>query len=400
MALGEWGSVSVTGQVRGADGRFRSAGEGVRKVDRWRARGKVRDLDGVVRDVERYGTTRAGARRELESALRERVTPAAADAAIGGDTLVKDAAEVWRAEIDADGRLSANTRKVYLNALALHIIGRDTPSPLANLAIREVKVSTVERFLRRVSSESGPSAAKMCRSVLRALLDLAVKHDAIAHNPVRSLGKVVAPARDRRESVRDGQRAFTREERDAVLALADSQPRAVSRDLGDLLAFLAGTGARIGEACAVRWSALNLAEGTAQLGPTVVAPKGKGPVIQEVGKTKAAARVVRLSEWLTARLLDRQVGAYPNEWDVVFPSPLAKLRDPSNTSKHVRALLDDAGMQWATSHTFRKTVATWLDAAGASGRETANQLGHARPSMTQDVYMSRRTITEHAATAL
>ena len=42
----------------------------------------------------------------------------------------------------------------------------------------------------------------------------------------------------------------------------------------------------------------------------------------------------------------------------------------------------------------------WLDEAGASGREAANQLGHAKPSMTQDHYMSRRTVTEQAAVVL
>jgi integrase len=56
-----------------------------------------------------------------------------------------------------------------------------------------------------------------------------------------------------------------------------------------------------------------------------------------------------------------------------------------------------AGFPWATGDTFRKTVATLLDAAGTSGREVANQLGHVRPSMTMDVYMDRTTITEAAA---
>lgn len=89
-----------------------------------------------------------------------------------------------------------------------------------------------------------------------------------------------------------------------------------------------------------------------------------------------------------------------NPWGVLFPTPMLRLRENGNTSKDVRDLLDDAGMGWATSHTFRKTAATFLDAAGVSGLQVANQLGHARPSMTQDVYMSRRTVTERAATVL
>jgi len=84
----------------------------------------------------------------------------------------------------------------------------------------------------------------------------------------------------------------------------------------------------------------------------------------------------------------------------VFVSPLGLLRDPSNTSHHIRDLLNGTGHPSASAHTFRKTVATLLDEAGASGREAANQLGHARSSMTTDVCMSRRTTLERAREVL
>jgi len=49
---------------------------------------------------------------------------------------------------------------------------------------------------------------------------------------------------------------------------------------------------------------------------------------------------------------------------------------------------------------YPKTVATLLDAQGLSARTIADQLGHARISMTQDVCMGRRTVDESAAVAL
>jgi integrase len=393
MKLGEWGHIATTAQVLGVDGKFQTAPDGARKADRYRARAKVRDMDGKVRDVERYASTKASARRVLEEALRERVTPAAADAAIKPSTLVKDAAEVWRTGALAGDRLSTNTRKVYGSTLDRHIIG----GGIANLTVREVKVSSVERALTEVARTSGAGAAKMVRSVLRGVLDLAVKHEAIPLNPVRSAGPVHAP---RKDSTKDTGRAFTREERDAALAFADADRTALTRDLPDLLAFMAGTGARLGEACGVRWADLDLSTGTARLGSPVVRIPGQGLVVQAHGKSDAATRTVRLPAWLVARLMARQVAAEGNAWDVVFPSPSGRLRDPSNTSHDVRDLLTAAGFAWASAHTFRKTVATMLDAAGTSARETANQLGHARPSMTMDVYMDRRTITEQAATVL
>ena len=204
---------------------------------------------------------------------------------------------------------------------------------------------------------------------------------------MRDVGHVAVPARD---SDRARQRAFTREEREALLTYADSDTAARRRDLPELLAFMAGTGARIGEACGVRWSDVDLDLGTAKLGSLPVRVPGAGLVLQPDGKTKDSSRTVALPAWLVSRLMERKVNAVPNEWDVVFCSALGQLRDTSNTTKHVRGLLDAAGFQWAVGHTFRKTAATWLDEDGVSGRQVANQLGHAKPSMTMDHYMSRR----------
>ncbi len=57
-------------------------------------------------------------------------------------------------------------------------------------------------------------------------------------------------------------------------------------------------------------------------------------------------------------------------------------------------------LDWITSHSFRKTTATILDDAGQSARQIADQLGHARPSLTQDVYMGRRAKNPAAGAAL
>lgn len=48
----------------------------------------------------------------------------------------------------------------------------------------------------------------------------------------------------------------------------------------------------------------------------------------------------------------------------------------------------------------RHRAATVLDAAGHSGREIADQLGHSKPSMTQDVYLGRKAANPEAAKAL
>ena len=83
----------------------------------------------------------------------------------------------------------------------------------------------------------------------------------------------------------------------------------------------------------------------------------------------------------------------------VFANSLGGLRDPKNTRRDVRRALDRADFCWVTSHSFRKT-ATILDQAGLFARVNADQLGHARSSMTQDVYMGREFVDGRAAAAL
>lgn len=47
-----------------------------------------------------------------------------------------------------------------------------------------------------------------------------------------------------------------------------------------------------------------------------------------------------------------------------------------------------------------KTVATRLDEAGLTPRQVADQLGHANPSMTLDIYFGRQVVSAEAALVL
>lgn len=86
--------------------------------------------------------------------------------------------------------------------------------------------------------------------------------------------------------------------------------------------------------------------------------------------------------------------------DHVFPAPKGGLRDPSNTQADLKDSLEWCRLPWVTSHVFRKTTATLLDGAGLSARAIADQLGHAQPSLTQNVYMGRKIATTEAMTLL
>ena len=119
-----------------------------------------------------------------------------------------------------------------------------------------------------------------------------------------------------------------------------------------------------------------------------------GLIIKASPKSAAGRRILELPSWAVTMLRQRQ----PNDVDEdelagqqIFPAPVAGgLRDPNNTLKMMRQAFRHAGFDGVTSHYFRKTVATLMDEAGLSARAAADQLGHAKPSLTADIYMGRR----------
>jgi len=52
-------------------------------------------------------------------------------------------------------------------------------------------------------------------------------------------------------------------------------------------------------------------------------------------------------------------------------------------------VFDKAGLDWATSHTERRTVVTTLLVNGLAPQRVADQVGHANPAMTLNAYAGR-----------
>src|SRR6478609_4806160 len=91
----------------GISGKVRSYRSGVG----WRSRTTVRDHDGVTREIQRAGRTKAEAERKLALAIRER-THSAADNAITPDAKLSVVAELWLSDIGEQNR-SPSTLQAY-----------------------------------------------------------------------------------------------------------------------------------------------------------------------------------------------------------------------------------------------------------------------------------------------
>lgn len=354
----------------------------------WRATTKFRDYDGRIRLVERKGKSKAAAERELKKALTERTTTASGDAITPGMRF-KDVADRWFTSVREavnQGTRSPSTADVYRTHLDRHVL-----PGLGELRVREVTVPRLDSFLTRLRQTSGVATAKTARTVVSGVLGLAVRHGALSSNPVRETarmegGAVKAP------------RALSAPERARFLDQLESDPTAARKGLPDLVRFMLATGVRIGEALAVRWCDVDLSNGVTEVNHTVVRLKSEGLMLKST-KTNSGERVLPLPSWATEMLRTRHQHADTVD-EPVFPDALGGLRDPSNTRRDLRNARGETEFAWVTSHVFRKTAATILDEAGLSARTVADQLGHARPSLTQDVYLGRKAVSRDAADAL
>ena len=84
----------------------------------------------------------------------------------------------------------------------------------------------------------------------------------------------------------------------------------------------------------------------------------------------------------------------------VFADSKGGNRNRSNVGRAFREVRAGTDFDWVKPHTYRKTVATLLDGSGATARMIADQLGHSRVAMTQDVYLGRRSVDPSVAQAL
>jgi integrase len=155
------------------------------------------------------------------------------------------------------------------------------------------------------------------------------------------------------------------------------------------------TGARTSELLGVAWEDVDLERGTLRIGRQVVRLLKGTPVLKEGGKSKAAARSIRLTPGTAAELRDYRVKwlerklAAP-EWatNLLFTTGNGKPLSANNLRRTHDRLVAVAGVEAITPHAIRKTAITLALANGAAPKAVANRVGHADSRVTLDIYSS------------
>ncbi|WP_125100183.1 site-specific integrase [Leucobacter chromiireducens] len=359
---------------------------GVIKVDeiapgKVRARTRYRFSDGKLRQVERFSSSKSKAEHALKTAL----TTIEADR--GGElrptTTLRALGQLFLAAKRDAGR-SEGTLETYGYAVNAHI-GKE----IGDMSVAEATPERLQKFLTRIEKENGPGAAKNCRSSLSGMMGLAVRNGAISRNPVRELERIS-------HRKKKGSEAIPLAELPGFISKVQNDALLKEWDTVELIEFMLSTGWRVAEACALEVSSVDFKAGTATVDAIAKRLPKIGMQRQLFPKTAASARTTPLPK-STVKLLERRRNRLEGQTALLFPTPLMKLRDPSNTQREIRDRRDDLGYPELSTHSFRKTVATMLDAAGLSARDIAEYLGQANPSITQDIYMAKQTGSKKAA---
>jgi integrase len=261
----------------------------------------------------------------------------------------------------------------------------------------------VESFLNSQAAFS-QSRVKHSRTLVSLMFAFALRHDAIARNPVEG----TSPLRSRKGSPK----ALTLEQIAAIRVSAarwrmdPGQPGPKNDgQVRDIIEVLLGTAMRPGEVLALR--PRDIVDGphgmVAHVAGTVVQRTGSGTERQDHPKTDASSRGIPVPEF-AATVLRRRVSVLgPDERDrTIFASRSGGPLSPYNVRRTFRDFLKLAGLAdtGISLRWYRRTGATVI-ARGMGKDAAAGFLGHTSSAITEGHYIEPdRTIDLTPATFL
>ncbi len=250
-----------------------------------------------------------------------------------------DLADLWLADLELRD-LAGNTKENYRTCLRLHV----RPA-FEHYTLAEVTTGRVEWFLAKQAKVS-PSQAKQTRTLLNMLFGYALRHDAIARNPVEGTSQL-RRAKATPQALTIEQIAAIRE----AAAKWRSEPGLPGPkpdgQVRDIIEVLLGTAMRPGEVLALRPCDIeDLPTGmVASVNGTVVQRKGSGAERQPRPKTDASIRRIPVPEFAAAvlrrRIADMSCDARTR---TIFASRSGGPLSPYNVRRTFREFLQLAGL--------------------------------------------------------
>ena len=329
--------------------------------------------DGASRRASVYGKTQAEVRRKAKE-LRSRldVGKPARDAKV---TLGEFATE-WAATTLAASDRKPATKELYARIVRTQIAG----STLGSTPLDKLRPRHIEGWVAGLRSNGlAASTVRTTYTILRAILDTAVRDGAVAENAAHAI---------RRPKVTAVEAAFLEPAEVHRLLAAASGGRYAA-----LFGLLVNTGLRRGEALALRWSDVDFDASLIRVRGTL----GRVNGVLEVTDTKTAksrravpandAVLTLLRGVKAAQNAERlQAGSQWHQTGYVFTTEFGEPCDPRNALRALKVAADRAGLPSVGLHTLRHSAASMMLSGGVPLKVVSDILGHASVAITGDIY--------------
>lgn len=342
----------------------RSNGEGTldqRPDGRWRARIRYEDpITGARRRAAFYGLTKTEARAKLKTAMQrlEAGAPVRDATATTGAFL-----EQWRATSLAASSRAVSTKSGYAILSKKHL----EPAPFGAITLDRLRPSDIEQLILALrGKELAESTIRQIYTILRQALADAKRDGLVARNVAESV---------KRPSVSPKEARFL-----SPLEVSKLLKAAECSRYHALLAFIAGTGVRKGEALATSWHDLDLAEARYNVPGTKTArSRRRIPLSPALVALLKAHRRRQAAERLRAANVWQETG-------LVFTTEIGTRVDPRNALRVLTVAAEAAGLKDVNVHTLRHSAASaWIE-GGVSLKTASQLLGHSDIAITGNIY--------------
>lgn len=339
-----------------------------------------------------YAKTKAAASKRLRdalSALDKGVRPA------DGRITVATVLTTWLTDVVAH-TVRPKTFIRYKEVVGLHLV----PS-LGKLRLIALQPAHIDHYIsEKLAAGCSPRSVHHHRAVLRVALNRAIKQGLIALNAAALVDPPHVPEREAH--------AITFKEARALLA-------AIKGDrLEALFTVALALGLRQSEALALKWSDLDLEEGT--LAVQRVIQRVEGQYVFAEPKTRRSRRVIPLPSPVIAALkghrtrqLEERLRAgnawQGEQWSLVFCTAYGEPLSAFQARRRFQELLARAGIGLMRYHDLRHGAASLMAAAGVPMRVAMELMGHSSISVTANIYQhvaaeAQKEATEKVAAAI
>ncbi|WP_249629017.1 tyrosine-type recombinase/integrase [Streptococcus uberis] len=338
---------------------------------------------GVDRITGKKARTSVSGRTKKE--LKNNIKLAKYDFQANGETLskkvqvktFKDLTDMWLVNYKLTLKpQSYNSTVSMLNKHILPYFGK--------MKLDKITSSDVQTFINSLSKKTINYVN--ARSIISRILQHGVLLQLIQHNPARD---VVLPRKQKKGS--DKVKFIEKDDLKKFLDYIEKDKlRNYKTNFNYVLyKLLLATGLRIGEACALEWSDIDLINGTINIDKTY----SKSIRRLSTTKSKSGTRLISIDQatvnmlklyQVRQRQLFHEVGGKAPK--VVFATPTRKYQNTAIRQDALDRRLKEIGCPRFTFHAFRHTHASLLLNAGISYKELQYRLGHATLAMTMDIY--------------